>query len=176
MGRRILISALLVVAFLFLEAILVFPLASEICFRTAGKLENGFQWRRAEELYRQASFLSPFDTKYLTEYADFLLRQSAYRKDKVALYKEAEELYVRALAFNPHCAEYALMLGRLEIGMFLDDKGTFKAMLTSGLKNLDRAVQNDPNGANTSFLAGKIRRQNAVRLGRNPVAKKDVLY
>lgn len=154
MKSRYFIDALLIVVFVLLEILVALPFVSELCFNRAQRLESGYQWRRAGELYQKAALLSPLDTTYMTEHANFLLRQSAYRTEKIDLFQRAENLYERALRLNPYCAEVALTLGQLEIRLFLADEKSYEKKLREGLGNLAAAVRRDPHGVNVSYLAG----------------------
>ena len=73
--------------------------------------------------------------------------QSFYREDEALWLTQAEELYKKALDINPGCAEYSLKLG--EIQLKIEGRSVDEAF-----KNFVRALENDPNGFNTSYSMG----------------------
>lgn len=152
--RRYCIDVSLIVVFIFLEILISLPLVSEFCFNSAQRSERGYQWRRAGELYQKAALFSPMDTKYMTEHANFLLRQSSYRTEKMDLFRRAENIYSRASMLNPYCAEYMLTLGQLRLQLFLADEKSHEKKLSEGLGNVAAAVRRDPHGVNIAYLAG----------------------
>jgi len=150
----------LIFLFSTLIIITILPFIASAEFDLAQKLEANYRWKKAGETYREAIKLSRFNTKYLARYADFLVKQSTYRKDKISWLEQAEKLYKRALQLNPRCAEYAIKLGEVQIAhsSWLIAHGAkeseIKMLVDKAMGNFKKAVENDPNGFNTVYSAG----------------------
>lgn len=146
--------AILIMVFILAVAAIILQFAADLQFNSAKKLESVYLWQEAKGKYRLAVKLNPFNAQYFAGYGDFLRDKSLYQEDRIAWLKMAENLYERALELNPRCAEYALSSGQVKLELFLSDKDKFKDRLGLGLDVLKRALENDPNGFNTSYSAG----------------------
>ncbi|MBN1353549.1 MAG: hypothetical protein JW994_02625, partial [Candidatus Omnitrophica bacterium] len=150
--RRIVINMVLTVIIAVLILSVALPFLAFFQFEKAKTLELAYRWKKAEEKYQLAVRLAPFDAKYPAEYADFLIRQSDYRKNEMSLIMHAEELYRRAIVLNPRYAEYYLALGKLELYNY---RRTLKPVeLENAVENFKNALKNDPNGFNISYSIG----------------------
>lgn len=178
MRKKIVINSTLIFLLAGLVIVVVAPLVADMQFNIAQKREGSYRWRMAETKYRLAVKLDPFNTSYLTKCGNFLAQQSAYRIDTFLLLKEAEELYERALWLNPGNARYAVRLGEIQIEIFRNivkmgenklklngknsdgvetTKNTVEMSgneIAEAMQNFRRALENDPNGFNTSYLIG----------------------
>lgn len=152
--KRIAINIILASSLILITVILFFWFMGDLRFLQAEKLKSAGRWERAREKYISAIELGSFNTEYLVRYGDFLRERSTYQKDKVGWLLSAEELYARALELNPRCAECALCLGQVRLGLYLSDEFRFKDKLGSGLEDFRLAFKNDPYGFDVSYSIG----------------------
>ena len=153
-SKKLFINVILVIGFILFGVAIGLSLVSEIYFHKARIYEKGFRWSKARTAYKKAIFFSPFNTKYLTKLADFVMHKSVYRKNELLEIEKAENLYKRAVRLNPHSAPHAATLGQIQVKLFLADSKIYKEKLNEGLANLKKAAINDPKGFSTSFLVG----------------------
>jgi len=143
--RQVLINVALIVVFVFLAGAIIFYFLADIQVSIAHNLEKDYRWKKAKEKYRLATKLDPFNSEYFLAYGNFLMYQNNYGKSRTGLPGEAEELYENAIKLNPECAECYLKLGTALISENKIDKA---------FKNFKKALENDPNGFNTAYVAG----------------------
>ncbi|UCG34730.1 MAG: hypothetical protein JSW17_04350 [Candidatus Omnitrophota bacterium] len=152
--KRTSINIVLITIFIALMVTICSLFGAEINFIMAKQFEAKHQWSKAQVSYKKAMFFSPFSAKYITGLAGLFLRQSAYRTDKLSLFKKAESLCVRALELNPYSVQCMLALGRTQIRLFLKNKEIYGEKLGVGLESLNKALSNDPNGFRTAYFVG----------------------
>lgn len=145
--RRLVINIVLVLLILLVSNAVIRHFTADKRHRAARRLEKAYLWKSAEESFNSAIELAPSNSEYLAEYGNFLMLQSFYREDEALWLTQAEELYKKALGLNPGCAEYSLKLG--EIQLKIEGRSVDEAF-----KNFVRALENDPNGFNTSYSVG----------------------
>ena len=153
---RISINVILVVCFVFFELFFATSLLSQIFLSKANSLDKSYRWRKAQIFYQAAVNVSPHDSRFSAGYGDFFLRQSAFRKNKVKYFKDALKLYKRASRLAPHNVSYLLTLAQIQARLYNIDKKAFKNELNSALFNLQQALNLDPNGVNTAYVAGYV--------------------
>lgn len=147
------INFILMAVFTSLTAALMFSFIADTQFNAAQRLEDNYRWKRAGEKYELAAKLDPFNAKYHNELGSFLVRQSEYRKDKDSWIEKAEKLYKHAIRLNPRCAEHYLKLGKIQLTQGLKGDRN-KIYIAEAIKNLKKAIENDPNGFNTPYSVG----------------------
>ena len=145
--KRLVINIVLILLILLVAGAVIRHFYADKQYRAAKRLEKAYLWKGAEESFDSAIELAPFNSEYLSEYGNFLMLQSFYREDEALWLIQAEELYKKALDLNPGCAEYSLKLG--EIQLKIEGRSVDEAF-----KNFVRALENDPNGFNTSYSMG----------------------
>ncbi|MEW6102048.1 MAG: hypothetical protein AB1481_07150, partial [Candidatus Omnitrophota bacterium] len=123
-------------------------------FNSARKLEKLYLWQDAYRKYETAVHLDPFNCAFLAGFADFLLKESAYQKNKTAWITKAEALYLKSMQLNPFCADCALGLAKARMAFFFQDKDKYKLKLKEAVYSFHKALDNDPNGANINYVAG----------------------
>ena len=152
---RIIRNIFLIAVFSVLAGSIALAFIAEMNFLAADRLIKTYRWKEALGLYETASSLDPLNTKYITAIGDFYLRRSAEKREQMAqFFEKAEPFYTLAAELNPRCAEYTITLGRIQTGLFLEDEKVYEDRLAPGLAYLIRSIRNDPNGYNTSFMAG----------------------
>ena len=145
--KRFTLNIILILAFLVTISAITVLFIADIKFNSAGAMDDAYRWNRADALYNEAVCLNPYNTVYLTEYAEFIINRGLYYKDKDALAK-AEKLYERALLLNPECAKYEIRLGQLDIEK--DPSGS----AGPAMRRFRRAIKDDPNGFYTAYQIG----------------------
>ena len=153
---KISVNTGLVACFIFFELFFSTSLLSQIFLVKANSLDKGYRWRKAQVFYRAAINISPHDSRFSARYADFFLRQSAFRKDKLQYFNDALKLYKRASYLSPQNTGYLLTLAQIQTRLYRIDQKAYKNELNSALFNLQRALSLDPNGVNTAYVAGYV--------------------
>lgn len=131
---------ILVACFIISAIVIIMPLIAERQFNM-GQFEEAIK-------------IEPFSARYIAEYGNYLFKKSFEVKEKIDLLNDAERLLIRAVQLNPISAEYYLMLGQIQISLFLEDKEKFPEKFKTALDNFKTAFHNDPNGFNTSYSIG----------------------
>lgn len=142
---RICVNFTLIAVFVLLMAAITLPFIANAQFNIGQQLEANYRWKRAGEKYELVMKLDPFNAKYLVGLGEFVTRKSAYHKDEISYLKQAKRLYEHALQFNPRYVECYLKLGESKIN---------KNEIGDAFNDFGKALKNDPNGFNTSYLIG----------------------
>jgi len=150
----------LILAFLLFFAFLTCNLAAHMYFIQARTLDGLYRWKGARTSYGKACKWCPLNTEFLTGYGDFLLRQANISRDPFYDLDKAQMFYKKALALNPRSAEYAVGLGKIKLSYLeLYKKHAVVTekendIIKSVMVDFKRAIENDPNGFNTSYSIG----------------------
>lgn len=152
--RRFVKNSFLGGIFAAIAAFIMIQLMAEIEFDAAGKLALEHKWEKAEMKFEKAIKLDPFNSRYLSGFADFLMQYSSCLKDGTSVLNRADGLYAEAAKVNPSCAYYYLGMGQAELSLFLSDKKAYAHNLKAALDNFKKAAAKDPNGFNISYSIG----------------------
>jgi hypothetical protein len=137
-----------------LMAVLVLPWAAEYQLSIARKLADAYLWEKADVRFTDALALDPWNASAFAGYGDFLRSIAPDLDNEVFLLTKAEKVYRRAYELDPMNAEYPLRMGEIEVKLFLKDKKAHKNGLKDGLDYFKKALKNDPNGFNISYVVG----------------------
>lgn len=151
---HILISITLLAIFIFLVSVIKIPILAEMQYDMAQKLVAKYRWSTAETNFKKAINIDRFNSRYFAGFGEFLIREGSYDDRKKPFFERARALYERALALNPSSAEYAAKLGEIQLCLFLEDEGSDPGLVREAFHNFKRAVRNDPNGFNVSYMTG----------------------
>ncbi|MFA5146596.1 MAG: carbohydrate-binding domain-containing protein [Candidatus Omnitrophota bacterium] len=153
-GRHIVNFALAAICLL-LAVPIAMPLAAEIAYNNAERLEGRLQYAGALADYRNAIRADPLSARYRSGYGAFLLRRSADQKGRIAIYwlEEAVRSFSYAAELNPRSAETELNMAQAKMRLFLYNVRE-KRLKDEAFVHFRNALKNDPNGFNISYSAG----------------------
>lgn len=143
------VNILLIAAFIFTEVCVVRLLLAEVSSNRADRLTGTYKWDKAEEGFKKAIALDPYNSRYYAGFGELMFREALHSDDKTIYLSKAKALYEEALKMNQGCGEYALRLGQISLlspdiaKSAKDAFGYFRTALT-----------NDPNGFNVSYSIG----------------------
>lgn len=146
---RAAINILLVAAFIFTEVYISRLLLAEVSSNYADKFAGTYEWDKAEEGFRKAISLDPYNSRYYAGFGEMMFKEALQGNNKIIYLSRAKVLYEEALKLNPGYAEYALRLGQIS---FLLPDITERAKSAFGY--FRTALANDPNGFNISYSVG----------------------
>lgn len=152
--KKAILNVILSLLFLYVTAILILQFTSEWQFNSAKNLGSSYSWEKANVEFNRAIRSNPFNASYFAGYAEFLKSIAPYRDTEILLLRQAEKLFAQASMLDPMNAEYLSGIGEIKLGLFLKDKNKYKEELNGSLKYFKKALKNDPNGFNTSYVIG----------------------
>lgn len=146
--RRVWVKIVLILGFILAVAAVTLPFIAETQLSRAKELEANYRWKRAEEKYRAAIRLNPFNAEYPAAAGDFLVRQGESREgqERFAWLQRAQELYARAVWLNPHNAEHWYALGKVRLDLNAPDEA---------IEDFSRAMEQDPYNFRLNYLIGQ---------------------
>ena len=150
MSRRLVIN---------IEVAITRSFVADTLFDDAQRYAAKYRWIEAEEKFEKAIKKDPFNSPYLSGFADFLFAKSRYTGKRKTLIAQAEALYAKAAKINPRNGEYSVRLGEAGIGLFLEDKDISdkdkkRQTISSVFTHFRAAVRKDPNGFNVAYSVG----------------------
>ena len=157
--KKLLISVVLLFGFVCLVSIILISLFAAIQFESAEKLITQYRWKDAECNLELAMNTAPYNSQYLARFGEFLFTQAGYSDNQMPPLKKSTEYYSRAARLNPRCAEYFVSLGRIYVGLFMNEQRDGgakqgKEYINKAFNNFRKALVNDPNGFNTAYAIG----------------------
>ena len=148
------VKVLLTVIFVILVVIIIKPFMAGIKVNAAQRLTKQYLWQDAQQKFKAAMHIDPFDASIPAGFADFLKSISVNSSDENSLLVGSAKLYKRALDLDPFSAEYSLRLAQVELELFIKSQAKDGSLLADALGHFRLALENDPNGFNTSYSVG----------------------
>jgi len=94
--KRLTIDFFLIAIFAGLIFLISMPFLAELEFNAAARLIEEGKWDKAELKFERAIKIDPFNSRYISGYADFLLRYSSEYNNKEPIFARSERLYTEA--------------------------------------------------------------------------------
>ncbi|GBR75932.1 hypothetical protein NO2_0557 [Candidatus Termititenax persephonae] len=167
--------AVVIVGAVFLVYRCFLPFCAEYVFREAYNFEARQNWTGAVQKYRQAWKFAPWETYYLTGLGRIYenqARAAATAEEKLALTKQAEEVYDWCLKISPTNPWYVIRKGEI-YGLYAEmesDPQKKMDLLQQREEKILVAAELDKNNAIFQMSAGNI------YLGKNDYAKAQEYY
>jgi tetratricopeptide (TPR) repeat protein len=146
----------LTLIFILLVVIILTPFIAELKFVAAQRLALKYLWKDAQQKFKSAMCIDPFDATLPAGFAGLLRNIGLNHFEKNIFLINSAKLYNRALELDPFNAEYSLRLAEIEITLFIQGQAKDSNTLNRAIDHLERASKNDPNGFNISYSVGYV--------------------
>lgn len=143
MSRNIFVNILLLLIFILLTVIAVFPFIAEISFNIGNTLNSKYRWKTADEKFDLAIWLDPLSAEYRADMSRFYIERVAILKNKIPVLLKAELEYKKAHELNPYNARYLVALAVVEEELFLIDTTKYSNRLESSVSHFREAYEKD---------------------------------
>jgi TPR repeat protein len=152
--KRIFSNIVLAACLTLLYIVIAKPFIADAYYNAANRLAGASKPEKAQAFFEEAVKTEPFDSPHLSGFGRFLMKRSVSQTGLVRTYhlKKAAKLFERALALNRRDARSALNLGQTKLRLFLREKD--EADKKEAFRYFRKALDNDPNGFNVSYLIG----------------------